>query len=566
MVLFRKWFEKNIYGLLLIFLMTALCIYNIIGSYGFVLFPDEFGYWVYAAKLAGYDWSDIASMGSYYSYGYSILLFPIFIICKNGIWAYRLAIGLNFLMLVAVFFILKKLASRLYVNISNDVLTIFALTASMYPPLLVYSKTTMAETTLSFMYVVICALLYKYLNERKWWVLFLLVTAYIYIYFVHMRTVGVLISGILVIAACLFFGNKKHFLAFIGIAIIFLVMGTAVKEWITDNVYATADINAVSVNDYSGQLVKVKYIFTVEGIKNLIISIAGKVLYLGTASFGLAYWGVAYSVKETLRPSCKNRYFYAFVVLSTVAEILICAIATIYPGRVDGLAYGRYHEFLVPVLMLIGMYAIWVSKKTIIWTLLIAAMQFPMLGLVIYSLIKNGQTSFQSCMVVGMCYGLGTFEFEPIKFYVYACLVGVALILAVGIIVICVRKKKNANFILTVLLLMEMALAVRAGNACMGSSDLGAFRDTRVVQKIEELCQNEDRRIVYIDNDKSARISIIQFMMRDKDIEIYKNKYNELRYDDIVLLDYEDTCLDEIRDKYSKVYIYGHFAVYYNMT
>ena len=41
---------------------------------------DEFGYWANAAHIFGYDWSGVVSMSPYYSYGYSLFLFPFFFI------------------------------------------------------------------------------------------------------------------------------------------------------------------------------------------------------------------------------------------------------------------------------------------------------------------------------------------------------------------------------------------------------------------------------------------------------------------------------------------------------
>lgn len=72
------------YGEFIVTAVILLCFYGFgIGSiYGFSIFPDEFAYWAYAAGMSGYDWSDITSLGSYYSYGYSLVLFPVFLFCK----------------------------------------------------------------------------------------------------------------------------------------------------------------------------------------------------------------------------------------------------------------------------------------------------------------------------------------------------------------------------------------------------------------------------------------------------------------------------------------------------
>ena len=127
--------------------------YNIQRIYGFIFFPDEFGYWSYAAKALGYDWSDIVSLGSYYSYGYSLILFPILKICNDGVTAYRAAVTVNFALLGVDALILNKLLSKIIQNDSNlaevihkESVPLLVGIAVFYPPNLFYAKTSMVET------------------------------------------------------------------------------------------------------------------------------------------------------------------------------------------------------------------------------------------------------------------------------------------------------------------------------------------------------------------------------------------------------------------------------------
>ena len=87
--------KNNIFLLLGMSIAVAICMYGILGIFGFSAFPDEFGYWSPAAAILGYDWSEITGLGSYYSYGYSALLVPILLLFHNAITTYRAAIVLN---------------------------------------------------------------------------------------------------------------------------------------------------------------------------------------------------------------------------------------------------------------------------------------------------------------------------------------------------------------------------------------------------------------------------------------------------------------------------------------
>ena len=69
-----------------------------------------------------------------------------------------------------------------------------------------------------------------------------------------------------------------------------------IKEWVTGHLYAAS--TSIATNDYAGQFGKIAYIFTKEGFRNFLISLSGKILYLGVASFGLAYWGIKHIVKQ----------------------------------------------------------------------------------------------------------------------------------------------------------------------------------------------------------------------------------------------------------------------------
>jgi hypothetical protein len=191
--------RKN-YAVIFYVLILMFALYSIFKAYGFTYFPDEFGYWMYAAKAAGYDWTNIASIGSYYSYGYSIILFPIFSLFKNAVTAYRVAVAMNFVLIGIAYFLLLRLGKDLEIK---------AAVALCYPPLLFYAKSTMVEVLLAVMFIVICALLYSYIDKGKSYTLVGIILGLVYIHFVHMRAVGVLLAGILTLIIYFALEKKK---------------------------------------------------------------------------------------------------------------------------------------------------------------------------------------------------------------------------------------------------------------------------------------------------------------------------------------------------------------------
>ena len=573
----KKWCTQNKESLFVVILLLCFCGYNISRSYGFVLFPDEFGYWAYASMLTGYDWSDIVSLGSYYSYGYSLILFPIFVLCKNAVIAYRMAIAVNFILLGVCFFIWKKLIEKLFEHIGEKRKTFYAAIAVFYPSWLFYGRITLAEIVIVTLYAAICLLLYDYLEYNRMSTLIILVLALVYIHFVHMRTIAVLIAC--VITLVIYYAMKKNrikqCITFLGLIAIIFLLGYGLKEWITGNIYAASD--SVNVNDYAGQKGKIAYIFTEEGVRNLIVSVAGKVLYLGIASFGLAYFGMWNVVKKVIegvkawkekKELTTDKWFCLFVLLATAGAVMVNAIYTIHPGRVDALTYGRYHEYIMPILIVLGL--IEISENSKVYCKLVAFLtaEGVMTALVTWSLVTYGQTNIHGYMMVGMSYLHQQNNFEPIHFFWQTFGIGAVLTCIVTLVLVWIKRHKGMEICLILLVALEMLLAVHAGKLYIDDSSLGAYRDTKIVQRIERLQEEQDREIYYLLTDKDyALISILQFMMQDEDIHIISKeemKTQKLQEEDLLVSDYRNPLSEILQEQYDSFMVNGHFVLFYN--
>ena len=367
-------------------------------------------------------------------------------------------------------------------------------------------------------------------------------------------------------------GKAKQLLVALVIGSLVLIAGFAVKEVMQKLLYTSAGADTININDYAGQLEKVFAVFSKDGITNLVCGLAGKILYLGLASFGLIYWGIWHAIKE-VASFCKQirnkeekeirKLFFVFVILATVAETLINAIYNIQPYRVDNVVYGRYHEFVLPILMVLGLEEITKTSKKMVGTVVIAGIQLPMVCMVNYLVNKYQLTNIHGYIMVGMSYLYQPEGFEPSRFYWTAYLFEIGLTVFVTSIMNVVRKQKG-EILLVLVIVLEFILSVKATTLYIEPSSLGAFRDTIVVEKIEELqAKNPQRRIVYMKEDDSSFISIMQFMLRDQTIEIVTDK-NEVTKSDIVLLQYDSTYGEELLKQYSNYLLNGHFCIYYN--
>lgn len=571
--------------------LLCFCGFSIGGVYGFSIFPDEFAYWAYAAGMSGYDWSDITSLGSYYSYGYSLVLFPIFVLCKNAVTAYRAAIGLNFLFLFLAFICLERTMKKVTAGKEIPIVLFSALTI-LFPGNLFYTQMTMTEVFLVSLYVIVGSVLFYYLESNSLSALFLLMLTWMYLYIVHMRTVGIFISGILVLLFHILLGRgkKSHILVIVIMTVVLFAAGSVIKESILFHMYGGIHKELAAGNDYSGQIEKIRYIFTRAGFYDFVISILGKILYLGLATYGLFYWGIyalAKHIAEMLRNVKKRtvpgvqQQFALFTGLSIAAQILIATIYLLTLGEIDDYTYGRYSELIIPFAMVFGLTALWKMRSKRIWlaTGVLAALQMMVTFLVVRQVINTGTNIFYGYFMVGLSYLYRGENFEITRFYMEAYLFGEFLTVFVTGAVLFARRRPKRQYVFVALALLELILAMRVTDIYLGPFKKAAFRDSRLADKIAEL-QNvdlsdevfemKDRNVIYMDGNVRAYIGILQFMARDMDIQVMErretvNDYNgDITGRDILVFAFDDMFWREWEEQYAHADIYGHFTILYN--
>ncbi len=590
----RQWVR---YKEFLVVAAGIFCFYGISigGIYGFSIFPDEFAYWAYAAAMDGYDWSEILSLGSYYSYGYSLLLFPIFTLCRNAVTAYRLAVGVNFLALFLAYICLVKGMEKLTADKGIPIALISGLVIC-FPGNLFYARMTMTETLLVCLYVMAGTVLLSYLENNRLSALLLFMLIMMYSYIVHMRTIGILISGILIL---LFHslagqGKKKHIPVILVMTGMLFLCGDAVKEQILIRMYDGIHQELAAGNDYGGQLDKIRYLFTTGGFYDFIVGIFGKILYLGLATYGLFYWGIYALAGQLVKlfrrirthivPDARQE-FAVFVLLSVMAQILIAAVYLLTLGEIDDYTYGRYNELIIPFVMAAGFVTLWrtPSKRAVLVTGIMALVQGIVAFLVVRQIAYTGADVFYGYFMVGISYlyrnglyhgGTGSIGlpqgegFDAGGFYLGAYLAGEALTIAVTAIVLRERKaerkalstlesghptkradgrkKGKKEYALMTFMVLEILLAARMGKVYLEPFQKAAFRDCRLAEKIAAVQANDelqekgdekneeinDRNVIYMDGNMRPFVGILQFMARDTKIQVMERRASVSDYNE----------------------------------
>ena len=567
----RQKIKHNIPFAVFILILFFYLIYYIGKVYGFVFFPDEFGYWFYAAKAAGYDWSNIVSLGSYYSFGYSLILIPIFQLCSNAVTAYRIAVTINFLLIGCGGYTLRILMSNLCTDDMNTQKNeLFTILSILYVSSLFYAKTTLTETLLMVSFIFISYMLCEYMQNRKKILLLLVTLLAIYMYTVHMRSLAVIVALVITILVQTISEHSKFRTTLMVIIVLaVLILGAVcVRKNLLQTEYAGADAVLLDANGMKGQMPKIFSIFTSQGLLRLLQSLAGKLLYTGIATFGLAYWGIKECITG-LRSS--HRYVYLFFILTMIGQLGITTIYNINPHRVDEVIYGRYHEYIFPIFMALGAYAVSKTQRPWKFTILLCAIQAILTAVCIQCISNTQLNDYQGFFSLGMSYtcnpdscGIQNFMWKT-----YGC--GVILTLMFTYIIwSCGQMQMNRNA-LWMLIAFEVMISIRLSAVYTDRYSQDAREDVAIAGYMEQLQEQMDRRIVYVNSYSVPIIDSIQFQLRDARIEVIAPKEqvtdyedDELGETDLVLIAATDEYQGQLMKIYDRQITGGHFTLLYN--
>lgn len=574
------------FGFAVFFLFLGLSFfYGMNRIYGFTLLPDEFGYWSSAAQAVGYDWSDVVSRGSYYSFGYGLILAPILLLCHDAVTAYRVALGVNLVLLAVTFVLLQGMLKKLFPENEAAHPVWYAAIAVCYPTWLLYMNMTMTEVLLVFCFTLVCSLFLRYLDQPSAGRFAAVVVSAAYMYTVHMRTVPILMACI----GCLLFSLvwkgtgkagriwRRRIFSVLLTAVI-LILAETLKQVVLSRVYGKADAAVLAVNDYAGQAGKLKSLFTWKGILEFLVSLAGKLYYLGFASFGLFFAGIRHIGRKGLdsREEIPRRIFYCFITLSVVGQILVCAVYTKGYGRVDGLFYGRYDEHILPVVMAIGCCALAAMKHPVRYAGLLLLGGLPAVAMLEWVIVSHQMTKINSgFFIAGFSYLLRFLSFEPENYFWKAYLVSAVLICALTALILIVRRKGTFAWMLAIWVGVEALLGISLNEDMVYRYAWMRYQDGRMVSQMEEIrkepaAAGEDgarrRRIVcYGSPGSGVYAGIVQFQLREEKIYFFTPEETAaLKQDDLVLVygDGEDRTF--LEERYSTRDAYGSFWLFYN--
>ncbi len=94
---------------------------------------DEMSPLSVAAYFTGLDWRSLLRMSGYYSYGYSIIIYPLVCILRNPQLLYQGIIVLDSIFLCFIFIISLEFAKKLKSELSEIQLMLICFVVTLYP-------------------------------------------------------------------------------------------------------------------------------------------------------------------------------------------------------------------------------------------------------------------------------------------------------------------------------------------------------------------------------------------------------------------------------------------------
>ena len=567
--------EKNwIYQGFICLLILGIYGYGVSHIWGMCIYPDEFGYWSTAARMAGWDWSQITSLGSYYSFGYSILLYPILMLTSDSVAAYRLAVMLNAVLMCVASFLLQKMGEELFPNRSEMYRILLSGISVLYPSWIFYMQTTMTEAILAFMVILVGYLFLKLLEKPGVINAILLSLAVGYTYTLHMRAVGLVIACILTVLIWGILEKKSRKSTLVVILCIILVFFCAysIKEVVQENIYSGSGL--LEVNDYGGQVGKIKSLFSSQGIKSILLLVAGKTLYLNLASGGLVLWGIWRNIKNSFqllqeirkrKPITSQYLFSLYLVLLFLGELGINCIYTIKSVTLDNLLYGRYIEFIAPIYVFWGGICIgeeFLKKRHLSKILLPYMISFLALVLGVWNTLEGYIRGVHSAI-------LNIFiqrdKLNPLFFVVTIGSLGLLYLFVTSFLLRFVVAKKGRELVLMFFIILNLLLGISNSSCIIYTGNDNIRMDLTLLNLMEDRIASEDE-VMFLVEGENQWIAFLQMQLRDEKIQALKpEELKNLVAEDTILFTYWDSKYLEELDKIYEQKVMGDlYYLYYN--
>lgn len=237
----------------------------------------------------------------------------------------------------------------------------------------------------------------------------------------------IFLAGILFIVFVLYLLGKGKTKLVAGIFAVVAVAALAViiNGFGVDKMGTGSDVPIrIANNDFTGQLYKIKGMFTLNGFLRLLISMVGKWFYLAAGTGLIICWGMKDLIKNIFfmliysirmffnviigkKDKLKKKHIkYVYnkanlwilgVCLAWISTFMVNAIYKEGFYKVDDLVNGRYNEYIIGILLVYSFQAL-LSDKKWVRTLVVTLILYILAGVLCqYTFDEVGRTDFELC-------------------------------------------------------------------------------------------------------------------------------------------------------------------------
>ena len=492
------------------------------------IFNDEAGYWTHAAVMAGKDWSGVSNGLGWYSYGYSLFLTVLIRIFSDTTVLYRAALVLNIAMLIAVYFLYIKIIEDIFPKVNKYAVYFAAFAAALYTPYQVQSGIAWSETAILFVTVLLTYNILRFIKKPTYINSASLGLLSIYIYMVHNRCIGIVLSVILVVGLSVLFRNTKvrHAVLFLSVLAAGLLANKLICGYLEDIIWISG---RPSGNDMGSTMPKIKAAFTTaEGFKSFVSLMLSQSFAAFVSAMCLAIIALWSSLKnifsnllkvikavknrESIRNILDTRSFMLlFVFCSFASTLIISSIFMFTYARVDHILYTRYFDMTVGILVAIGICSVFTEisdNKSRIVLALVPVILY--IGANRAEALLNNLSSPVFNMICSP--GIATMYYDyNVQFTQYAFI----SVTVFGIAMACVfLMKKHNNIgicIAAVICSVFFLFNSEAGKKQILNSQKAGYDDVALLERIEELPERD----IYILNSCGTFMQFAQYRLMD---------------------------------------------------
>ncbi len=548
-------------------ILLSVYMHGIGKLFGPIRFPDEFGYWSHGARLLGYDWNAVSGIHPYYSFGYGMLMAPLLKWCSNPVVLYRIAVSINFILMVWCYVILKKILGILFHAPVCPFMTLFSGLAVLYSSFMVYAQTTLPEILLVLLYLLLIVSVLMFFQKPSAYYMGAMAAISAGLYFVHMRTLGIGIALWLVLVWEAIRNKEIRAYVLTGALAygILIIAGVGYKNSYMDEIYNVSGGSLAALNDFSGQIEKLGKLTTVKGMADFICSLGGKLFYLGSATGGLFYWGIMSVYSMT---ACGIRYKMAaarFILLSALFTLGIVSLFMIDTPRADGVIYGRYSEILLPILIGTGLTAMVHSPGLWKGSFGIICFQSVMMYLVNWKISSTGAYGIYRHSIPAVAYALEFSSNRVFAFTKNVYLGGVFFGLTMAGVLWIVRRRERFLYLAFVWAVIQWGLGMDVCSRMNYKYNRDNYQDIIIAEQIKDMA-GEYERIVFLYSDGYGYVDLLQFCLKEIPVHVLKEQYGSIRavtQQDIVVTSRWDIFSKELGQTYGMKRESAHFEVYY---